>query len=852
MKVRPLATFEFSATIPDRLRELRALAYNYLWSWSPEIRALFRMLDEQQWEISRENPVRMLHEVSQQKLDAAALSPELLEYYDKCIAEFTTYMSGPTWFEKVCESCGKKEIVYFSMEYGIHESLPVYSGGLGVLSGDHLKTASDLGLPLVAVGLAYRQGYFKQQLSRDGYQTELYPENDFHKLGVSPVLEDGRRVMAQVQFPGRMVNIAAWRAQVGRVPLYLLDTDLPENEPADRRITHALYGGDKETRIQQELILGIGGAEMVTKLGIDPLVCHMNEGHSAFVQIARVMRAMADGLTVDEAFQLISTGTVFTTHTPVPAGIDQFPLDLMNKYLLHYVQKLGLTMEKFMTLAGKESGSGPALFNMAIFAIRTSDYTNAVSRLHADVSRNLWAATWSALPTEEIPIDYVTNGIHTRTWLSDEMRLLYDRYLDRVWRTNPDHKGEWEKVRTIPDDEIWQARQSQRARLVQFSRERTRDYRARTAIGDIDESEQESLLDPQILAIGFARRFATYKRATLILRYPERLLALLRDPDRPVQFVFAGKAHPQDEAGKAFIHDLIYFARTEKVQHRFLFIENYDMAVARHLVEGVDVWLNNPRRPLEASGTSGMKVLANGGLNFSILDGWWDEAYSPRVGWSIGRGRAVADEKTQDDRDAQSLFDTLEQQIIPTFYTRGDDRIPHAWVEKIKQSICELVPRFSTSRMVKEYCTDYYIPSLGRAHEFASNGKATVRLYTAWRNKVEREWSKVKVESVSFQTGKKGGQVHVDARIDLGALTPDDVEVQVYYGALNQDGSLKNAVQAPLPAVSAVDGNRFSGEIEILETGRIGYTIRVIPSHTLTNNPLKLGLVTWADGSLSA
>ncbi|MBI5059010.1 alpha-glucan family phosphorylase [candidate division KSB1 bacterium] len=849
MKVKPLATFDVIPTLPDAISGLRTLAYNFVWTWNPEYGALFRALDSGLWEHVGHNPARMLQEISQVGLNEAARDPGFLGEYHRCLGTLERYMNDPTWFEKICPICRQREIVYFSMEYGISECLPVYSGGLGVLSGDHLKSSSDLGLPLVGVGLAYRQGYFQQQLTGDGYQTELYPENDFDRLPLLPLTdEQGNRVRVSVQFPGRTVWIQGWKVQVGRVPLYLLDTDVAENDAADRRITHTLYGGDKETRIQQELVLGFGGVALVSALGIPTTVCHMNEGHSAFIQLARIIRARKEqGLATVEATQLISAGTVFTTHTPVPAGIDQFPPDLMDKYFSSSLPALGMKREELQALGSKLPGQTGQLFNMAILALRTADYTNAVSRLHADVSRRLWEESWPNLPYDEIPIDYVTNGIHVRTWVSAEMSQLFDKVLGPEWKQSPDHKQAWEKVPEIPDADLWRVREQNRARLVDYCRRRVAEYRARTSPVEPRESELNDLLDPHALTIGFARRFATYKRATLLLRYPDRLLALLRDAARPVQFVFAGKAHPQDEAGKALIRDLIYFARAEKVEHRLIFLENYDMGVARMLVQGVDIWLNTPRRPLEASGTSGMKVLANGGLNLSILDGWWDEGYDPKVGWAIGRGKTVSDEKLQDDRDAQSLFETIEQSVVPLFYTRDDRALPAQWISKVKHSIIDLVPRFNTSRMIKEYAEDFYIPALDRAHKLAQDGRESLTAFAKWRAELQRHWSAVRVSRVAFQptaNGKVGFTVDVQADIELGGLSPEDVEVQAYYGPIRPDGSLQ---LLGCVALEPKSGGKYAGRVSVGESGRFGYTVRVLPSHPLLSNPLKLGLVHWAE-----
>jgi starch phosphorylase len=851
MKVKPLATLEVVPNLPDKIARLRDLAYNVIWSWNPDILALFRSLDPDLWETVSRNPVRMLREVSQRRLDESAEAIAFLEHYDRCVSYMEHYLKEPSWYEKTCGHNANKSIVYFSMEYGISECLPVYSGGLGVLSGDHLKSASDLGLPLVGIGLAYRQGYFQQQLSAEGYQSELYPENDFETLAFTMLKDDkGEQLKIAMNFPGRTLYIAAWKVQVGRITLYLLDTDLPENSAADRRITYMLYGGDRETRIQQEIVLGMGGVELMSRLSIDTMICHMNEGHSAFIQLARIAKVKQQyNLTADEAIHLIAAGTVFTTHTPVPAGIDQFPTDLMDRYFGQVYPQIGLQREDILALGNKDAGVPGQLFNMAIFALRTADYTNGVSRLHADVSRSLWEDSWPNLPHDEIPIDYVTNGVHMRTWISENMSILYDRYLGTEWRRLPDSKELWAKVREIPDEEFWAAHLRGREQLVDFARHRIADHRARTTGIEMNPEELDAILDPSILTIGFARRFATYKRATLLLRYPDRLLALLRDTKRPLQLLFAGKAHPQDDQGKALIHDIIYFAKSQGVDHRVVFIENYDMQVARYLTHGVDVWLNTPKRPLEASGTSGMKVLPNGGLNLSILDGWWDEGYAPGVGWAIGRGKTVGDDKIQDDRDAQSLYDTLEKQIVPLFYTYDDGKLPRRWIARMKDSVAELVPRFNSTRMVKEYCQDYYSQSYGRCKELMSNNCVAIRDLAAWRKQIFAKWNEVKIDDVEAApvlTVSTGSALDVKAKVFLGSLSPQDVEVQVYFGPVKGDGTISFSGSLPLEPEVSGSNVLYRGTLIFPDSGRYGYTVRVIPYHPLLGNPLKLGLVRWA------
>jgi glycogen phosphorylase len=852
MKVKPLATFEVIPTIPEPISGLRDLAFNLLWSWNPDIAALFRTLDPEMWRKTGRNPAQMLREISQKRLDEAAESRAFLDHYDRCSSYLERYLKEPTWFDKMCGHTTDKEIVYFSMEYGLTECLAIYSGGLGVLSGDHLKSASDLGLPLVGIGLAYKQGYFQQQLTADGYQTELYPENDWSQLPVVPVMdENNQRLIIDLSFPGRTVKVGVWKTHVGRVSLYLLDTDQPDNSAVDRRITYMLYGGDKETRIQQEIVLGIGGIELVSRLKHNSTVCHMNEGHSAFIQLARIAKARKElGLSTDEALQLISAGTIFTTHTPVPAGIDQFSADLMDRYLGHMIPQIGMTRDELLQIGAKLPGVSGQLFNMAIFALRTADATNAVSRLHGDVSRSLWEESWPNLPHDEIPIDYVTNGIHLRTWISDAMAGLYDRYLGPEWRRNPDRKDVWAKVRDIPDEELWNAHMVGRERLVDFARRRVAWYRLRATGLEMTADELNALLDPRILTIGFARRFATYKRATLLLRYPDRLLKLLRDKERPLQILFAGKAHPQDDAGKALIHDIIYFARANGVENRLLFLENYDMAVARHLVCGVDVWLNTPRRPLEASGTSGMKVLANGAVNLSILDGWWDEAYDPSVGWAIGKEKTYGDDRIQDERDGASLYDILEKQLVPLYYAYDDGKIPRRWIAKVKESIALLAPRFNSIRMVKEYCHEFYSPSMDRCHQMIADNCAAAKQLAAWKNRMRANWAGVKIGAVqteSIKTISSGSELDISAQVDLGSLTAEDVEVHAYYGPLQSDGTIVFAGRMNMEPEPGNGSMVYRGKLTFPESGRFGYTLRVVPFHPLVADALKMGLVHWAN-----
>ncbi len=853
MKLTSLASYRFTPSLPDTLSRLTELAYNYYWSWRPEIQELFRRLDPDLWEASHHNPLKLLLDVAQWKLTKASQSVEYLEHYKHCLHLLDSYVNDESWYRQVHSGEQNGRIVFFSMEYGLSASLPLYSGGLGVLSGDYLKGASDVGLPVVGIGLAYRQGYFQQRLDVNGHQSEMYPQNDFDVLPMQPVLDEhGNRLTIQIPFHNRQLTVGAWLVTVGRVPLYVLDTDLPENNPGDRSITHTLYGGDRETRIQQEIVLGFGGVELLRKLGIKMSVCHMNEGHSAFVQIARILHAAADqGLTWYEALQLVSAGTLFTTHTPVPAGIDEFSTELMDKYFGQIYDRFGISRDEVLGLGSVRPGTPGQPFNMAICALRTSDYTNGVSRLHADVSRRMWTESWPNLPHEEVPIDFVTNGVHHATWISPEMSQLFNRHFSAEWRHGPDDKRLWAETDKIPDNEIWETHNLGKLRLIDFARSRVAAYRQRVSGFVPLHEELEQILHPEALTIGFARRFATYKRATLLLSNPERLLALLRSEDRPVQFIFAGKAHPQDVMGKDLIQELIQFARRNNVEHRMLFLENYDMNVAAHLVQGVDVWMNNPRRPLEASGTSGMKVLINGGLNFSILDGWWDEAYLPENGWAIGAGLQFGNDTQQDESDARMLFDVLEHQIVPLYYRRGDDGVPAAWMQKVKASIAGLVPRFAARRMVKEYWEDFYVRALERCALMEMDNAAGARELARWKRHVESRWHEVRVLNVKTEPTfnlHPGSPVRVNVEVALGGLLPEDVEVQICYGADRGKGDIELSGYTRLDYAENGTAHQYTGSWTAPENGTFGFTVRVVPSHPFMGNPLRMGIVRWAPG----
>ena len=701
--------------LPRRLARLPDLAYNLWWTWNPDAERVFSRLDADAWEAAAHNPVLFLRQLSRRALSAAARNRAYLELYDRVAGAFDEYMrrGQDRWYPRLQADPVQLPIAYFSTEFGLHESLPIYAGGLGVLSGDALKEASDLGLPLVAVGFLYNQGYFTQRITEDGWQEAQYANLHFPDLPVHPILDaEGSPLTIGVDLPGREVSARLWQVRVGRVSLYLLDTDIGSNSPSDRGLTGRLYTSDLELRIAQEIILGIGGVRALRALGYNPAVWHLNEGHSAFLVLERCRELVAAGRPFAGAAERVRATTIFTTHTPVPAGHDEFPLWLIDKYFGVYWAELGLSREEFLALARRAHEWGET-FSMPILAIRMARQVNGVSELHGQVARRMWSFLWPDRPVEQVPIGHITNGIHTRTWLARRIHQLYDRYLGPGWEEELDDPSTWEAIDRIPDAELWSARRHLKRKLVANIRERARRQWLSSRVHPVQVIAGGALLDPYALTIGVARRFATYKRAGLILRDPERLLRLVHRPGMPVQIIFAGKSHPADEPGKHLIQEVYRFVKRSESGGRLVFLEDYDMSLARTLLQGVDVWLNTPRRPNEASGTSGQKAALNGVLNFSVLDGWWREAYQEGIGWAIGDGPDSQDSEAQDAADAESLYDTLENEILPLYYLeRSADNLPREWLARVKESIRTLSPRFSMRRMLKQYVQGMYLPAL--------------------------------------------------------------------------------------------------------------------------------------------
>jgi len=699
--------------IPPRVGRLAELAYNLWWSWNPEAQDLMCAIDAPLWEEVYHNPVQFLREVRQATLEQAARSPEFLRQYHRVLADFDAYMTGAgAWFGRTYPDASNGPIAYFSAEFGLHEALPIYSGGLGILSGDHCKQASDLGLPFVGVGFLYPQGYFRQQLGADGSQQAIYEKINFAEVPALAAFDrDGNEIVVEVEMPGRTIYAKVWQIQVGRNALYLMDTDIHPNAPPDRHLSARLYGGDREMRLSQEMVLGIGGVRVLRALGITPSALHINEGHPAFALLEYARGMVEGGLSFAEALQQVHATAVFTTHTPVPAGHDVFPFDMIEHFFNGYWEQLGLSRDEFLNLGRQDQSWGP-MFSMTVLGFRMAGRYNAVSRLHGEVTRRMWHFLWPDAEVEKVPIQAITNGVHTAGWLAPEMKALYDRYLPAGWLEDVDNPAVWQAIETIPDAELWAVRQALRRRLIEFVRERTRQHLRRLGAEPWQLDNVASLGNPEALTIGFARRFATYKRANLLFLDVERLKRILNGPGRPVQILFAGKAHPADEPGKDMIRQVYGHAREPGLAGHIIFLEDYDINVARQLVQGVDVWLNTPRRPNEASGTSGQKAALNGVINLSISDGWWAEAYDGSNGWLIGTPTDYSDQGAQDWEDGQSLYRLLEEQVVPLFYTRTPEGLPSGWLKMMRHSIRTIAPAFSTARMLKEYTAQMYLPSM--------------------------------------------------------------------------------------------------------------------------------------------
>jgi glycogen phosphorylase len=843
--VRALRSFTVRAQLPEALAPLHDLAMNLRWSWDSRTRDLFRWVDPAVWETTGHDPPHLLAMVSPDRMARLAADPAFMTFLGELHGELERSMPAPRWFQGR-KASPLRSVAYFSPEFGIAEALPQYSGGLGVLAGDHLKAASNLGVPLVGVGLFYRQGYFRQSLNADGWQQERYPDLDPHTMALR--LVDGAR--AQVTLAGTDLTAQVWRAEVGRVPLYLLDADVDDNEPQGRLVTDRLYGGGTEHRLRQEILLGVGGVRLLRALGADTQVFHTNEGHAGFLGLERIRMLVTDGgLTFAEAVEAVQAATIFTTHTPVPAGIDRFPHELMVRYWKGWADECQIGFDDLMALGHLPGEPVDAPFNMAVMGLRLAGMANGVSKLHGAVSRTMFADLWPNVPPDEAPIGSVTNGVHAPTWVSPEMDGLLARYVSPAWG-EADAQA-WEGLRSARDDELWRVREQARERLVAFVRNRMMAAARAKGVSPSDAAWCEEVLDSRILTIGFARRFAGYKRATLLLSQPERLRALLLSADRPVQLLFAGKAHPADDIGKEMIRQIVHFSRDPAVRHRFTFVEDYDIAVARMLYQGCDVWLNNPRRPQEACGTSGEKAALNGGLNCSILDGWWDELFDGENGWAISSAESEPDQARRDDVEVNSLYDLLEGQVVPMFYERTEGPVPRRWARRVRHSLISLGPQVVASRMVRDYVEQMYEPVAARADALAADGHARARRLSEWKQRVQAGWPEVRIESLDSDASVAplGADKVVDVAVALGALQPDDVAVQLLHGPVGANDEIAEPAQVTLNLSGPGDGEghwRYRGQFACEVAGRHGFTVRVVPDHPDLAAMADMGCVAWA------
>ncbi|MBQ2219861.1 MAG: alpha-glucan family phosphorylase [Elusimicrobia bacterium] len=834
-------SFVVTPSLPESLKDLATISENMWWCWNSDAVELFRRLDRDVWEESYHSPKAMLGLVKQSRLEELADDTSFISHMKLVKAELDKYMSVPTWFDKTFPEYKDKKIAYFSTEFAIHESLPIYSGGLGVLSGDHLKSASDMGLPLVGIGLLYRNGYFKQHLSIDGWQIEEYKVNHFYSMPMQLLTdENGNTLSIEISLPhSPRVFARIWKIQVGRVALYLLDTDFDKNSAEDRTITGELYGGDKEMRIKQEKLLGVGGMKVLELLNIDPSVIHINEGHSAFLLLEKMRMLMKNkGLSFEQAQKVVKSNCVFTTHTPVPAGNEVFSSQLVSTYFESLYRELGLSKEQFLALGRDlKVENMDKDFSMTILALKACGKANGVSRLHATVSREMWQNVWPELPRKEIPITHITNGIHTNTWISYEFAGLFQRYIGDDWIDEPSDQTLWQRVADIPDAELWRSHERRKERLVSFARNRLKMQLERRGLSKHMVAYADEVLDPEALTIGFARRFATYKRGNLIFRNLDRIKKILTNKEKPVQIIIAGKAHPKDDKGKEIIKSIIALTSDPDLKYKVVFLEDYDMNVAHYLVQGVDIWLNNPLRPQEASGTSGMKAAVNGAINFSVLDGWWCEGYNGENGWVVGSTDTYNDLEYQNEMESRSIYEMLEKEIIPLFFDRGQDDLPRGWITKMKACMQTVGPMFNTNRMIEDYTRKFYVPSMELTEKMKENNYELAKKKADWQSNIERNWNRVSIISADDNTGSKtikiGEPLKIRVRVNLAGIAPEDVFVQVYEGYLNTKNVLSDETFENMKMVSKEQDGTYIYEIEAPTrmVGHCGYTVRIVPQY---------------------
>ena len=839
--------------LPKRIDKLSEIANNLWWSWNTEFLRLFKMIDVDLWENIGKNPVKFLKLVSQENLERVTKDGEFLKQYDKVAENYEDYMkSRNTWFHRHYPEREHDLIAYFSAEYGLDETIPIYSGGLGLLSGDHLKSASDLGIPLVAVGLLYKNGYFNQRINQYGEQQTEYHNIDLENLPIHPVKDsDGKDLIIFVKFPKRRLYLKVWKINVGRVCLYLMDSDIDENNPEDRDVTLRLYGGDQEMRIRQEIVLGMAGTRLLKALGLKPTVYHMNEGHSAFLTLELIKNLMEEKeISFEMAKEIATAKTIFTTHTPVPAGNDIFPVELVDKYFKDFWKKYGIEREDFLRLGMKPNEGMEQGFNMGILALKIAGKKNGVSKLHGAVSRELFSDVWPNISPNESPITHVTNGVHTCSWLAPNIKKLYNEYLMPYWQDNIHQNYVWDKIKEIPDEELWKAHLSRKEKLLRLVKDNITQRFKHDGVTYDKIHELIGALDPNALTIGFARRFATYKRATLIFKDLERMTEILNNKERPVQLIFAGKAHPADKEGQDLIKYIHEVAMKPQFKGKIFILENYNIAMSRYLVSGVDVWLNNPRRPMEASGTSGQKASVNGVINFSVLDGWWAEGYNQKNGWIIGTNQEYSSYEEQDRADSESLYATLENKIIPLYYENRENGIPKAWIHMMKNSISSTGGVYSTARMLVDYTTKLYMPLCELAdNQFSDLEK--VAGYVNWKEELYANWDAIELEQSSNLdniTLDAGNNIEVAVNVRLPRIKPESIQAEVYYGKILDSGIVDDIHIIPMELKKRDASTKiytYTAKIELKTGGDYGYTFRVMPKHEMLLDSQNLNLVKW-------
>ena len=839
--------------LPARIGRLPEIANNLWWSWNTEFLRFFQEIDTDLWEKVERNPVKFLKLVSQDKIERISEDPSFLRKYDQVVENFDDYIkSKDTWYSNNYSKNKDDLIAYFSAEYGLDEILPIYSGGLGILSGDHLKSASDLGLPFVAVGLLYKNGYFHQKIDVNGNQCCEYKNIDLYNLPINPVKdENDEDIIVEMELLGKPIYIKLWQITVGRIHLYLMDTDIDKNEPDVREITLRLYGGDKEMRIRQEIILGMGGVKALKLLGYNPTLYHMNEGHSSFLILELIQNIMSEKqVSFDIAKEVATSETVFTTHTPVPAGNDIFNISLVEKYFNKFWPKLGLSREEFLGLGMKETEGFEQGFNMGILALKISGKKNGVSKLHGEVSRELFTDVWPNIADDESPITYVTNGIHTCSWLAPRIKDLYNDYLPPYWQDKIHLQATWNKVDDIPDDRLWEAHVSRKKRLVKLIKENVTKRFLNNGVGYDQISEIVENINSKALIIGFARRFATYKRATLIFKDLTRLTQILCDENRPVILVFAGKAHPADKEGSDLIKMIHEISLMPQFKGKIFLLENYNISIARYLVSGVDVWLNNPRRPMEASGTSGEKASVNGVINFSVLDGWWAEGYDGSNGWAIGNENEYTNDEEQDKADSNSIYHTLENQIIPAYYNQDRNGMSKDWIRLMKNSIKSTAGKYSMARQVVDYVNELYIPLCNLRKKYFTNLENVIN-FSEWKKAIKAEWEAIAIEQGDLENVNNtkliaGSKIKVKCYVSLGKIEESHACVQVYFGQFMENGNVKNVCTTEMKKIGEKDGKfEYEGTIELETGGNFGYTFRVMPKHEMLLDPENMNLIKW-------